>query len=64
MSHDLDAFIEALEMELRLRGFAFDRWTLTDFVRGSAPLIDEDPEPAAWAQTFLNSGPRPINPAA
>ncbi len=64
MSQDRDAFTEALEMELRLRGFAFDRWTLTDFVRGSWPLIDEDPDPAAWAQAFMLAVPQRINGAA
>ena len=53
MSQQRDEFTEALEMELRLRGLAIDRWTLTDFVRGIAPLIEEDPEPAAWAQALI-----------
>jgi hypothetical protein len=61
MSQDRDAFIEALEMELRLRGFAFDRWTLTDFVRGSEPLIDEDPDPATWARMFIAADPQAAN---
>jgi hypothetical protein len=55
MNQDRDLFTEALEMELRLRGFACDRWTLSDFVRGSWPLIDEDPDPAVWAQAFMNA---------
>lgn len=64
MSQDRDLFTEALEMELRLRGFALDRWTLTDFVRGSWPLIDEEPDPATWAQALIQAGPPSYNPAA
>jgi hypothetical protein len=55
MNQERDAFTEALEMELRRRGFACDRWALTDFVRGSWPLIEEDSDPAAWAQAFMDA---------
>jgi hypothetical protein len=58
MSQERDEFTEALEMELRLRGFAFDRWTLTTFVRGIWPLIEEEPDPAAWAQAFMKADVR------
>ncbi len=56
---DFDEFTEALEMELRLRGFGFGRWKLTEFVRGCWPLIEEDPSPGKWAQAFLETQSEP-----
>ncbi len=56
MNQERDAFTESLEMELRGRGFPCDRWALADFVQGSWPLIEEDPDPAAWAQAFVEAG--------
>jgi hypothetical protein len=55
MNQERDAFTESLEMELRRRGFACDRWALSSFVRGCWPLIEEDPEPAAWAEAFRDA---------
>lgn len=55
MNQERDAFIEALEIELRRRGLPCDRWALTDFVRGSWLAIEEDPEPGLWAQAFMDA---------
>lgn len=59
MSEQRDAFTESLEIELRSRGFPCDRWTLTDFVRGSWPLIEEEPDPASWAEAFIDASLQP-----
>jgi len=56
---DFDEFTEALEIELRLRGFGFERWKLTDFVRGCWPCIDEDPSPGKWARAFIDASDDP-----
>ena len=64
MLQDRDEFTEALEMELRLRGFAFQRWALLDFVAGSRHLIEEDPSPGRWARAFIEAQGDPACAAA
>src|SRR4051812_40415197 len=39
----------------RFRVVPFDRGALIAFVQASWPLIEDDPEPARWAEAFLDS---------
>jgi len=49
-------FLAALELELRLRGIAFSRADLLDFVASVWPLAQEDPDAAFWAREFIEAG--------
>ncbi len=46
-------FIVGLEMELQLRGVAFDRNDLETFVQDVWPLAEENPDIVRWAEAFL-----------
>jgi len=54
-------FISALEQELQLRGIGFTRADVQEFVASVWPLARENPDPAWWAQEFIDSerGSRP-----
>ena len=47
-------FITALEHELRLRGRAFSRADVQEFVADAWPLILENPDAICWAREFIN----------
>ena len=51
-----EEFSRQLEMELGLRGLAFHRATLAEFVDASWPLIADDPDLGRWAREFVDSG--------
>jgi hypothetical protein len=48
-------FIVALEQELQLRGVAFCRAELQEFVADAWPLIKENPDVTFWAREFIDS---------
>jgi hypothetical protein len=51
-------FITALEHELRLRGRAFSRADVQEFVADACvwPLIVENPDVHFWVREFINRG--------
>ena len=49
-------FIQNVEQELRLRGVHFKLADLQSFVEDVWPLVGEDPDPAHWAQQFIDAG--------
>jgi hypothetical protein len=49
-------FIRILEEELKLRGLAFSRADVLEFVEDVWPLAKDDPDPVRWAERFLESG--------
>jgi hypothetical protein len=51
-----DDFTTALEEQLRIRGISFNRGDVLDFVEAVWPLAQEDPDPVAWSERFLESG--------
>jgi hypothetical protein len=48
--------ILAVEQELRLRGIHFSLGDLQRFIEDVWPLASEDPDPAHWAQEFIDAG--------
>jgi hypothetical protein len=46
-------FVTGLEMELQLRGVAFDRADLVTFAADVWPMAEEDPDAAHWVNVFL-----------
>ena len=51
----LPDFVTGLELELRLRGVAFERRDLETFAADLWPLAEEDPDPKPWAGAFLEA---------
>jgi hypothetical protein len=49
-------FISALEHELRLRGRAFSRADLQEFVSDAWPLIVENPDVHFWVRELIDRG--------
>jgi len=49
-------FVALLEQELRLRGVGFSRADVLEFVASIWTLAEEDPDPARWAQEFIDTG--------
>lgn len=45
-------FLEALELDLRLRGVAFEQWDLIEFLEACWVRIAEEPDVLAWADRF------------
>lgn len=50
-----DDFSSALEQELQLRGVGFSRADVQEFVATVWPLAQENPDPAWWAQEFIET---------
>lgn len=48
-------FVAMLEAELSLTGVPFERRALLDFVAGTWPLVEDDPDAVAWAREFLSA---------
>lgn len=59
-----DAFLEAVEQQLHLRGAVFDRGALVTFITSAWPLIEEDDDPVRWAAEFLATGRQQLGPFA
>ncbi len=49
-------FSMAVEEQLRIRGIAFGRGELLEFIDDVWPLAQDDPDPVLWAQRFIESG--------
>jgi hypothetical protein len=49
-------FVKVLEEELKLRGLAFSRADVLEFVDDVWPLAKDDPDPVRWAERFLEAG--------
>jgi len=49
-------FTTAVEQQLQIRGIRFSRADLQEFVADVWPLAEDNPDPAAWAQEFIDSG--------
>jgi hypothetical protein len=52
---DVDAFLDALALELRLRGSHLLRSELRTWVADCWSLIVEDPSPGRWASEYLQT---------
>jgi len=48
-------FLPLIEEDLRARYLPFDRGQLLAFVEAAFPLIEDDPDPVAWATAFLEA---------
>jgi hypothetical protein len=59
---DLPAFVRSLEAELHSRAVPFDLATLMSFASAVWPLARENPDPARWADSFLEA-PSDLSPA-
>jgi hypothetical protein len=55
MNPDVDTFLDALALELRLRGCHVLRSELRAFVHDAWPLIAEDPAVSRWASEYLQT---------
>jgi hypothetical protein len=49
-------FVTVLEEELKLRGLAFSRAEVLEFVEDVWPLTKDDPDPVRWADRFVEAG--------
>jgi hypothetical protein len=49
-------FVTVLEEELKLRGLAFSRADVLEFVADVWPLAKDEPDPVRWAERFLETG--------
>jgi hypothetical protein len=56
MTSARDTFTAALEQQLRIRGHAFSRAAVLDFVLSVWPLAEDDPDPVVWAERFVEAG--------
>ena len=56
MTSARDTFTAALEQQLRIRGLAFSRVAVLDFVLSVWPLAEDDPDPVLWAERFVEAG--------
>jgi hypothetical protein len=50
---DLGTFLDALALELRLRGCPALRSELRQWVQAAWPLIADDPSPGRWATAWV-----------
>jgi hypothetical protein len=52
---DLDTFLDALALELRLRGCPVLRSELRTWLLAAWPLVQEEPYVARWASEYLQT---------
>ncbi len=51
-----DDFAEAVAERLRAQGILFTMPELLDFIDEVWPTVGDNPDPAVWAERFLQSG--------